>query len=298
MTDKNKLISDTYNEFYGSIKNTYLDAKKKDSTLKYDDVKKWFEKTFVRKTNLKGYNSYVAQHANEEYQMDLFFINDLENQEYKIGLLIVDIFSKYLTVVPVKSKQINDILIAIKEGFSNIGKKPEVVYSDDEGSLNSKEIQAYFDQNNIKHFVSRGHAPVAERSIRTIKDLIYRQIDNSQETQWVKVLPKALTIYNYKMKHRITNHTPNEARYDKNKLDVKLNLEMHAVKKRIYPDINIGDNVRIFRKKDKFDKERKPVWSQTTHKVNRIENNHNQTFYYVDGMARPLMRNEVLKLTT
>ena len=53
MTDKNKLISDTYNEFSGSIKNTYLDAKKKDSTLKYDDVKKWFEKAFVRKTNLK-----------------------------------------------------------------------------------------------------------------------------------------------------------------------------------------------------------------------------------------------------
>ena len=54
MTDQ--IISDVYHEFYGSINSTYLDAKKKDNTIKYDDVKKWFEKSFVRKTNLSGYN--------------------------------------------------------------------------------------------------------------------------------------------------------------------------------------------------------------------------------------------------
>ena len=103
-----------------------------------------------------------------------------------------------------------------------MGGKPEVVYSDDEGALNSKEIQSYFNQNDIKHIVSRGHAPVSEISIRTIKDLMYRQIDSTDppkgapplggETQWTKLLPKALTIYNYKMKHRTTKFTPAEAR--------------------------------------------------------------------------------------
>lgn len=296
MSDKEQIISDTYHEFYGSIKNTYLDAKKKDNTIKYDDVKKWFDKSFVRKTNLSGFNSYVAQRPYEEFQMDLFFINDLEDQEYKIGLLIVDIFSKYLTVVPIETKQIQDILHGIKEGFANMGGKPEVVYSDDEGALNSKEIQAYFNQNNIQHIVSRGHAPVAERSIRTIKDLMYRQLDNSEETQWTKVLPKALTIYNYKMQHRITKHTPNDARQKKNELEVKLNMEMHRSKKRKYPEVHVGDTIRIFKKKDKFDKERVPTWSKTKHTVERIDDDNTQDFYYVSGMTRPLMRNEILKL--
>ena len=125
MTDKEKIISDVYHEFYGSINSTYLDAKKKDNTIKYDDVKQWFEKSFVRKTNLHGYNSFIAHHAYEEFQMDLFFVNDLENQEYKIGLLIVDIFSKYLTVVPIHSKTIADVLQGIKTGFANLGGKPE-----------------------------------------------------------------------------------------------------------------------------------------------------------------------------
>ena len=108
-----------------------------------------------------------------------------------------------------------------------MGGKPETVYSDDEGALNSKEIQAYFNETKIKHIVSRGHAPVAERSIRTIKDWIYRRIDNSDQTQWTAVLPNAPTIYNYKMPHRSTKFTPADARQNKNQLDVKLNMELH-----------------------------------------------------------------------
>ena len=73
MTEKEKIISDVYHEFYGSINSTYLDAKQKYSTIKYDDVKNWFEKSFARKTNLNGYNSFIAHHAYEEFQMDLFF---------------------------------------------------------------------------------------------------------------------------------------------------------------------------------------------------------------------------------
>ena len=88
--------------------------------------------------------------------MDLFFINDLEDQDYTIGFFIVDIFSKYLTVVPLDTKQISDVLHGIKTGFDNMGGKPEVVYSDDEGALNSKEIQGYFNQNDIKHIVQEG----------------------------------------------------------------------------------------------------------------------------------------------
>ena len=52
MTDKEKIISDVYHQFYGSINSTYLDAKQKDTNIKYDDVKQCFEKSFVRKTNL------------------------------------------------------------------------------------------------------------------------------------------------------------------------------------------------------------------------------------------------------
>jgi hypothetical protein len=46
--------------------------------------------------------------------------------------------------------------------------------------------------------------------------------------------------------------TPNEARKEKNILTVKANLEMHRVHKRKYPDINVGDRVKIYTKKTSF----------------------------------------------
>ena len=78
---KDDIIADAYNQFYGSMKNTLAQARKVDKSIKYEDVKRWFEKSFVRKDNLKGYNSFVAQEPYQEYQIDLFFINDLQGQE-------------------------------------------------------------------------------------------------------------------------------------------------------------------------------------------------------------------------
>ena len=293
---KDKIISEVYHEFYGSIKDTFTDAKKKDKTITYDDVKKWFDNNFTRKTNLKGYNSYIANEPFEEFQMDLFFINDLENQDYKIGLLMIDIFSKYMTVVPLKTKQPLDVLEGIKQCIKNMGENPISIYTDDEGSFNSKQVKQYFLDSQIQHIVTRGHAPVAERAIRTIKDLMYRRIEKAPDAQWAsnEILKSSLTTYNNKMVNRSTKLTPNEARDKKNVLTVKTNLELHRVKKRKYPDINVGDSVRVYTKKKNFQKERVPVWSENKHKVEDITENFNQKFYHIEGRDRPLLRHEIL----
>ena len=293
---KDKIISEVYHEFYGSIKDTFTDAKKKDKTITYDDVKKWFDNNFTRKTNLKGYNSYIANEPFEEFQMDLFFINDLENQDYKIGLLMIDIFSKYMTVVPLKTKQPLDVLEGIKQCIKNMGENPISIYTDDEGSFNSKQVKQYFLDSQIQHIVTRGHAPVAERAIRTIKDLMYRRIEKAPDAQWAsnEILKSSLTTYNNKMVNRSTKLTPNEARDKKNVLTVKTNLELHRVKKRKYPDINVGDSVRIYTKKKNFQKERVPVWSENKYKVEDITENFNQKFYHIEGRDRPLLRHEIL----
>ena len=73
----------------------------------------------------------------------MFFINENDDDEYKIGLLIIDIFSKYMTVVPLKTKQPKDVLEGLEDGFKNIGGLPETAYTDDEGALNSALIQDY-----------------------------------------------------------------------------------------------------------------------------------------------------------
>ena len=71
------------------------------------DVKLWIEKNTLRKTNVKGFSSFVAPGPNHEYQADLFFMSDLKNEEpqkFKMAMCAIDAFTRFLTVVTVKSK--------------------------------------------------------------------------------------------------------------------------------------------------------------------------------------------------
>ncbi len=52
----------------------------------------------------KGTNSFVAPHPYYEYQFDLFFINDLDEQKFTVGCVCKDVFSKYAAVVALQNK--------------------------------------------------------------------------------------------------------------------------------------------------------------------------------------------------
>ena len=109
------------------------------------------------------------------------------------------------------------------------------------------------------------------------------------------MLSNALTTYNYRNTHTSINMTPNEARKDSNTMTVKTKLEVNRVQKRKYPNLEEGDEVRIYTKRKNFAKERVPVWSETKHKVVSIPNSHGQRFYKVEGREKALMRHEILK---
>ena len=78
-------------------------------------------------------------------------------------MVCIDIFSKYVVVVPIKSKQEGDVAAGILESINKMGKSPQIIYTDDEGAMNSKPLQTYFKEQDIKHVVTRTHAQFAER---------------------------------------------------------------------------------------------------------------------------------------
>lgn len=299
MSSKNDIISKVYYDEagYGSIASTLADAKKYDPTITYEDVKKWKEGHAERKTNLKGYNSFVANKPFEEFQMDLAFFYDLNKEEddftYVGILLMVDIFTKYTTATLVQNKQIPTILEAIKEDIQKMGGKPETIYSDNEGAFVSNEVQKYFKDSNIRHITTLSHAPVAERQIRTIKSMIYQRVEHSKR-KWYDVLGPVLLVYNNRMVHSSIKMTPNEARKPSNELNVKLNLQLNRTKTRKYPNISVGDKVKLYRKKDKLDKERKSVWSPNFYTVDSIIHSGGEAMFKLSGVPKPVLRHEIL----
>ena len=63
---------------------------------------------------------------------------------------MIDVFSKLMAVMAIKSKEPPDVLAGIMEGIQKMGGKPQRFYSDEEGSLNSGGVKEYLDKENIE----------------------------------------------------------------------------------------------------------------------------------------------------
>ena len=83
---------------------------------------------------------------------------------YVAGLLVVDIFSKKIAVVPIEQKTKDRLGAVLENAFKQMGGKPEILYSDAEPGLTSNQTQSWLKrQKHIAHNITLRHAPVAER---------------------------------------------------------------------------------------------------------------------------------------
>jgi hypothetical protein len=110
----------------------------------------------------------------------LFFTNDWNTseevtakQEKAAGMIMIDVFTKYLEIIPLDAKNVDQISLGLIEGIHKRGHKPEEICTDDETALSSDAIQTYLRDNHIQHIIVRSHPHMAERAIRTMKNLIY-----------------------------------------------------------------------------------------------------------------------------
>ena len=87
--------------------------------------------------------------------------------------------------------------------------------------------------------------------------------------------------------------TPAQAMGKSNHLEVRVNLEMNRKHSRLYPEINIGDTVNMY-KKDKLDKGRLSVWGDKTYKVKEIQEYDGQAMYKLEGFDRLVVRSNLL----
>ena len=72
-------------------------------------------------------------------------------------------FSKFCSVLLLKSKTPDVVLPALQQSFITLGGTPKVIASDAEGALDSAELNKFYEENGIKHIILRSHAHTAER---------------------------------------------------------------------------------------------------------------------------------------
>ena len=308
MTDVNKddVIKNIYfdRSGFGSVATTFKDAKAKEPSITLNDVKEWFRKNVEQKRKQRGTNSFVAPFNNHTYQVDIFFVGktDFENtQKFRAGLVLIDVLSKYAVVVPIKSKDTYDVIKGTKEALKKMGEKPQLIYTDDERAIAGEDFQEFVEGEGIKLYRTRNHPAFAERFIRTFKDKLFKRVEadekkGKENIQWIDYIFEIMLTYNNKDIHSAIGMTPNKARNKDNEFRARLNILMKARKEKLYPEIKVGDKVKIIRKKAITEKERTSNFLQGEYTVEAITKSLGQTYFKMTDHPRKLMRHELLKV--
>ena len=62
-----------------------------------------------------------------------------------------------------------------------MGKKPEIIYTDDDKTIANGEFQACVESEGIELYRTRGHPAFAERFIKTVKDKLCKRVENDEQ---------------------------------------------------------------------------------------------------------------------
>ena len=215
--------------------------------------------------------------------------------------MCIDVLSKYAVVVPIKGKETTDVVTATMEAINKMGAKPKLIYTDDEGAKASSEFKQYVEDEGIELYRTRGHPAFAERFIRTFKDKLFKRVEadekkGKENIDWTSYILEIMLTYNNKDVQRTTEQTPNEARKKKNEYKSVMNVSLKARRERTHPELNVGDKVKILRKKAITEKERTSHFLKGEYTVEEITTKLKQKYYTLTDYPRPLMRHDLVKV--
>ena len=194
----------------------------------------------------RGYNSYVPVEPMHQLQVDLADMSVFSNGPYRYLLVAIDTFTKKIAAVPLTRKTSEVTAAAWQKVVENLG-IPSYVYSDD-GTEFKSEFKEKLDFFDVDKIVTRGHAYMVERAIRTIKEALVRRISAGvvPRNRWHQLLPDVLSQYHNRV-HQATGVTPNQA-YDDPEKAKQAGQVMKQQAKRNAPRrsmIQVGDRVRV-----------------------------------------------------
>ena len=184
------------------------------------------------------------------------------NRGYKYLLTVLDVFSKYAWVVPIKDKKGETITKAFKV---IVGKrKPVYLWTDKGTEFYNSDFKKYLKENGITLYSTQNveKSSVIERFNRTLKSKMFKQFTIQNSTVFTDILPRIVEAYNNTF-HSTIKMTPQEASLKKNESIAYLNsYHDEPFPKFKKPSFKEGDKVRISKYRGIFDKSYKGNWSE------------------------------------
>ena len=198
------------------------------------------------------------------WDTDLADVSNLKkhNDGIQFLLVVIDTFSRYAWVKPLKDKKATTVLKSFKEILS-VENKPILIRSDRGSEYVNRYFKAFCKTNGITHVesLSEHKAAFAESFIGKLKNIMYRYFESNQTYRYLEVLPDLIDAYNNRVHSALYGLTPSEIDEDTQYL-VLHRMKVLPQKKHKGKLFKVGDQVRLTYKKRTFRRGYEQKWTE------------------------------------
>ena len=120
------------------------------------------------------------------------------NKGFRFLLCVIDIFSKYASVILLKCKNGVSIVNGFQKILDDSNRKPNRIWNDKGGEFYNSSFKKWLKDNDIEMYSihNEGKSVLAERFIRTLKTKIYRYITSISKNVYIDKLDDIVDEYN------------------------------------------------------------------------------------------------------
>ena len=131
------------------------------------------------------------------------------NKGFRFLLCVIDNFSKYAWVAPLKDKKGLSIVDAFQKIIDDSNRKPNKTWVDKGGEFYNNYFKKWLKDNDVETYSinNEGKSVVAEKFIRTLKTKIYKYMTPVSKNVYIDKLDDIASEYNNTY-HRTTNMKP------------------------------------------------------------------------------------------
>ena len=188
------------------------------------------------------------------------------NKGFRFLLCVIDIFSKYAWVIPLKDKKGISIVNAFQKILKESNRKPNKIWVDKGSEFYNNSFKNWLQDNDIVMYSTNneGKSVIAERFFRALKNKIYKYMTSISKNVYIDKLDDTVREYNNTY-HTSIKMEPVDVK-DNTYIDFKKEINDRV------PEFKVGDHVRIPKYKNIFAKGYMPNWSEETFVIKKIKN--------------------------
>lgn len=235
----------------------------------------------------KQYRRTLTFAPRDLWQIDLLDMQKYakENKNYRYMCVIIDCFSKYVWVKPLKNKFAKSIVKALALLLMN--ERPKLIQVDRGSEFVNQNVKTMLEAFGPKlyHSYSTHKASIVERVQRTLRASLGRLFTKQNNHNWIDKIDSLVIAYNNSY-HRSIKMNPADVKDENFGKIRRLLFPPRKIKK---PKFKVGDIVRIFGERKRFQKEYEKGWTTEKFRIKEIVYSSPVTYLLEDLKNEPIL---------